>query len=150
MKFPIYTLIFVALLSVFSCGNSGDNKTGAVDNQSDTTVTDSTQSPVLTLENPVFEFGKINQGEKVYHKFKYKNTGKSNLLINDVGATCGCTVPKWSKEPLAPGQEGEIEVVFDSYGKQGMQSKKINIFSNAKQQKIEAVLRGEVVLPEGK
>ncbi|MEJ7661957.1 MAG: DUF1573 domain-containing protein [Hymenobacter sp.] len=53
------------------------------------------------------------------HTFKFTNTGKSPLLIADATASCGCTTPSWTKEPIAPGATGEMEVLFDSRGKRG-------------------------------
>ena len=52
------------------------------------------------------------------------------MLINDIRTTCGCTTPKYTKEPIAPGAEGEILVQFNSAGKSGMQNKRITILSN--------------------
>lgn len=77
------------------------------------------------------DFGEITQGTKVEHTFKFTNTGTEVLRISNVAATCGCTVPKWPKEPVAPGKTGEIKVSFNSAGKMGKQRSVVRIYSNA-------------------
>jgi len=76
------------------------------------------------------DFGKIIQGEVVSFTFFYENAGVGGLLITSASATCGCTIPNYSKEPLAPGSRGKLEVVFDSKGKMGVQNKTIAIRTN--------------------
>ncbi len=76
------------------------------------------------------DFGKIIQGEVVSFTFFYENAGVGGLLITSASATCGCTLPNYSKEPLAPGSRGKLEVVFDSKGKMGVQNKTIAIRTN--------------------
>nr|HNH67158.1 DUF1573 domain-containing protein [Bacteroidia bacterium] len=67
----------------------------------------------------------ITEGEIVSYNFKFKNSGKAPLIITQASASCGCTVPEYSKDPIAPGQEGFIKVTFNSEGKHGMTSKTI-------------------------
>ncbi|MFM6954742.1 MAG: DUF1573 domain-containing protein [Sphingobacteriaceae bacterium] len=64
------------------------------------------------------------------YDFFFTNTGKSALIISSAAATCGCTVPEYPKEPLAPGKTGIIHVVFNSTGKSGMQNKTITLTTN--------------------
>ena len=87
--------------------------------------------PVITFESDSKDFGDIKQGDKVENVFKFENTGKAPLIISDVAATCGCTVPNWPKEPIAPGKKGEIKVSFNSAGKMGKQNSVVRIYSNA-------------------
>lgn len=65
----------------------------------------------------MFDFGRINEGEKVFHNYKFKNVGKGDLLISEVNATCGCTSTKKTEEVIPPGGEGFIRAEFDSKGK---------------------------------
>ncbi|MDR6783111.1 hypothetical protein ABIE26_000401 [Pedobacter africanus] len=99
---------------------------------------------VISFEKENYDFGKINQGEKVAYSYKFKNSGKSPLIILNATATCGCTVPEVPKEPIKPGAEGEIKVVFDSNGKSGMQDKVITVTSNAQPHIASLHLTGEV------
>jgi hypothetical protein len=71
------------------------------------------------FNDTVFHFGKVQDGEKVQHKFTFKNTGKGDLTVADVHASCGCTTPEWSKEIIPPGEEGFIVATFNSSGKGG-------------------------------
>jgi hypothetical protein len=86
----------------------------------------------MEFEAPTYDFGDMYQGEKSEHIFKFINGGTAPLVFNNVLATCGCTAPKWPDKPLAPGEEGEVKVVFDSSSKIGRQNKVITIRSNAK------------------
>ena len=87
-------------------------------------------APVLTFAESQFDFGNIQPDSKVRHTFKFTNTGKTPLLIADATASCGCTTPSWTKEPIAPGSTGEMEVQFDSRGKQGLISKQVSVRAN--------------------
>ena len=73
--------------------------------------------PVITFKENSKDFGDIVQGQQVAHTFVLTNTGKQPLIISNVAATCGCTVPSWPKEPVAPGKSAEIKVSFNSTGK---------------------------------
>lgn len=84
----------------------------------------------LKFNEEEFDFGNITAGEQVTHVFKFKNTGKEPLVISNAKGSCGCTVPKWPKEPIAPGKSGEIEVKFDSKNKTGKQTKNVTITAN--------------------
>ncbi|RYY21643.1 MAG: DUF1573 domain-containing protein [Cytophagaceae bacterium] len=87
-------------------------------------------APVLTFTENQFDFGDIKPGSKVQHTFSFTNTGKTPLLIADATASCGCTTPSWTKEPVAPGAKGTLEVQFDSRGKQGLISKQVSVRAN--------------------
>lgn len=77
-----------------------------------------------------YDFGEMNEGDKVKHVFTFTNTGEEPLVISNARGSCGCTVPKWPKEPIAPGGEGEINVEFNSAGKSGPQQKTVTITAN--------------------
>jgi hypothetical protein len=106
------------------------------------------KGPVITFKESSKDFGDITQGDKVEHVFKLENTGKAPLVISNVAATCGCTVPSWPKEPIAPGKTGEIKVTFNSAGKMGKQNSVVRIYSNASEP-IEKVSMISNVLPKG-
>lgn len=77
------------------------------------------------------DFGKVAQGEKVAYTFTFTNEGSENVVLESVTTSCGCTVPMYDKKPVAPGGEGSLEVVFDTSGRQGKQTKTITVKSNA-------------------
>lgn len=95
-------------------------------------ITTNTKGAVISWEKPAFDFGDIIQGEKVMHTFKFVNTGTEPLIITNIEVTCGCTIPKgWPRDPILPGNKGEIEVQFNSSGKFGKQNKVVTVVSNA-------------------
>lgn len=77
-----------------------------------------------------YDFGDINQGDVVEHTFKFKNVGEAPLVITDTKVTCGCTTPSFTREPVAPGEDGEIQVKFNSAGKSGKVAKTVTIMAN--------------------
>jgi hypothetical protein len=78
-----------------------------------------------------YDFGTTKESEKLEHTFLFENKGKLPLILANVMTTCGCTVTKWTKKPLLPGEIGEIMVRFDTKGKIGQQTKIITVISNA-------------------
>lgn len=89
------------------------------------------QGAEITFKEKSVDFGELVQGDKVSHTFELTNSGDTPLIISNVAATCGCTVPKWPKEPIAPGAKAEVEVSFNSAGKMGKQNSVVRIYSNA-------------------
>lgn len=85
---------------------------------------------VIKFDNPVHDFGRINEGEHVATKFRFTNTGKGVLLISHAQASCGCTVPQAPKDPIKPGESNEIAVIFNSEGKRGETEKTVTIEAN--------------------
>ncbi len=76
------------------------------------------------------DFGLITEGEVKEYSFQFKNTGNSPLYIEHAKGSCGCTVPQWPKDPIAPGSSGQIVVKFNSANKVGKNSKKVTIVAN--------------------
>ncbi len=98
----------------------------------------------MTFAEKSYDFGTIDEGEKVKHVFKFTNTGKEDLVISNARGSCGCTVPNWPKEPIAPGKTGEIEVQFDSKGKKGKRNQSVTITANTEPASTVINLTGEV------
>ncbi|RQO31072.1 hypothetical protein DBR32_10225 [Taibaiella sp. KBW10] len=110
-----------------STGNLKELKTPAQSDRPKTTV---------RFDKDTFNFGTIKDGDVVEHTYKFKNTGANPLIIDDVIATCGCTIPSYTKTPVPPGQNGEIKISFNSKGKAGNVDKAITVISNAEQDRI--------------
>jgi hypothetical protein len=103
-------------------------------------------APVLNVDDPEFKFGKIKQGEKVEHTYVLSNTGKSDLLIRKVKASCGCTAVQPEKKIIGPGESVNIKTVFNSAGKMGNQNKTVTIITNdPKKSKMILWVKGEVL-----
>ena len=84
----------------------------------------------MSFDHKDYDFGTVKEGEKVAHTYTFTNTGKEPLIISSAKGSCGCTVPKWPSEPIAPGASGTIDVVFDSKGKPGKQAKRVTVNAN--------------------
>jgi hypothetical protein len=84
----------------------------------------------MTFEELTFDFGTVAEGEKVSHTYRFTNTGNEPLVLSDAKGSCGCTVPKWPREPIAPGEAGEIIVEFNSQGKKGQRNQKVTLTAN--------------------
>ena len=82
------------------------------------------------VDGEVHDFGNITDGDIAEHTFKFKNTGDAPLIIEKAQASCGCTVPAYSKEPVPPGGTGQVQVRFDSKGKLNVQNKTVTITAN--------------------
>jgi len=126
-------LIAICAATFVACQNkTNEEKAVATDGTSAATpVIAEADAPKVQIEKAVYEFGEIKQGEKVTYTFKFKNTGKTPLIITNATATCGCTQPEYPTSPIRPGDSGEIKVTFDSAGKLGLQDKVVTITSNA-------------------
>jgi hypothetical protein len=97
---------------------------------------------ILQLKESGYSFGKIPQGRPVIHVFEIVNTGKEPLLLENVQASCGCTTPEWSREPIAPGATASIKVGYNAYA-DGHFNKTVTIFYNNGQTKA-LIISGEV------
>jgi len=103
------------------------------------------KAPVASFESTKFDFGKINQREKANVKFKFKNAGKSDLIIRKIRSTCGCTTVTPPNTVIKPGEESVIEAVFDAGVRKGKQHKIITVITNdPKHSQVNLILSGEV------
>jgi archaellum component FlaG (FlaF/FlaG flagellin family) len=87
-------------------------------------------APHAEFESTEFEFGTIKQQEKVSYKYKFTNTGKTDLVIRKIKASCGCTATSPEKDVIKPGETSFIDVTFNSAGKRGKQRKTITVITN--------------------
>lgn len=153
MKWIPLSLLSLALLA--SCNNqsnqgeegTANTSTEQVESQAGDQSVDSaadSSSAVLAVEEDAYDFGIVKEGEKVEHEFTFTNTGSSPLIVSNVQASCGCTTPEYSKNPIAPGEQGSVKVVFNSAGQLGKQHKVITVTSNASTRNTVLHLRGEV------
>lgn len=106
-----------------------------------------TDGPAIKFDSLFYDFGEVTEGAKVLHKFYFKNTGNKPLVLNDVGTSCGCTIPTWPKYPIQPGAKDYILVSFDSNGRGGTTVvKNITVTSNTGNDNIIILeIRGKVL-----
>lgn len=158
MQFPIKHLCQLAfILLLFACNNhthqdqenNSGKDGGAISEMIRNPVSadnpvDSASMGKITFEETTFDFDTIAEGSIIEHRFKFRNTGKSSLIIHNARSSCGCTVPEWPEEPITPGDAGEILVRFNTTDKTGFQNKPITIFANSLPQQTVIRMRGFV------
>jgi hypothetical protein len=135
-------LISWILTTVIASGCT--NATGHKSNGSDADSNSSGKSKIVFKEYQ-HDFGKVNEGEKLSYTFLFDNTGTSDLIISSASTTCGCTVPKYDRKPISPGASGSLEVVFNTSGRSGMQTKTITVKSNASTPVVLLKITAEVI-----
>jgi hypothetical protein len=135
----------------FTCSSGGNNDLPAnvVRNPNSASgKSDPGAMPAITFEKDFHDFGNLRSGEKVTFFFKFKNTGKSLLVISDVTTSCGCTISNYPKQPIKPGEEGTVDVSFDSEGRHGIQNKTITVLSNTQPPTTTLRIKANVVEPD--
>ena len=135
-------LILTLLVSIVSCKITDKNEGREI-------TSEMLENPTtIEFEEPEYNFGEISLGSEVEFSFKFKNSGDQILIIHSVKAACGCTVLKdWPKQPIKPGESGEIPVVFNSKVA-GMQKKYVSIIANTRPSITKVYLTGTVIGPE--
>jgi len=164
------SLLFVAVVGLLAVACKDTSKADtAREVPATTTPTNSTQAPpaapaetvpvgpLTTISYPEteFDFGEIEEGEKIVHEFTFKNTGSEPLVISKAVGSCGCTVPDWPREPIAAGKEAIIKVQYDSRGKgktyaEGgrAENKRVTITANTDPANTYLYIKGKVYKPD--
>jgi len=117
MKSLLFTVCF-ALVSFLAVGQIDQNQDAAP-----------ADGPVMTLESMVVDYGTIEQHSEPLRVLKFTNTGTAPLIIKSARGSCGCTVPKFAKEPIMPGEESEIEIRYAT-NRLGKFSKTVTLTTN--------------------
>ncbi len=102
------------------------------------------QKGVMKFKEETHSFGKIEQGKPVTQEFVFTNTGTDPIVITNVSASCGCTTPSYTKDPVLPKQSGTIKATYNAAA-MGTFNKSITVFSNAESPSLTLFLKGEVV-----
>lgn len=100
--------------------------------------------PEITFDNLSYDFGEITEGDKISHKFTFKNTGNAPLTVTKANATCGCTQPSFPFIDINPGETGYIGVDYYSVNKDGPQSPEITVYTNTSKDSTTLTLVGIV------
>jgi|SRR6478736_9872975 len=98
---------------------------------------------VAAFDTQAFDFGKIKQGVPATHEFKFTNKGKVPMIITNVQASCGCTTPDWTKDPIPPGGQGFIKATYNAAAL-GAFTKSVTVTSNVENGFVQLTIRGEV------
>jgi hypothetical protein len=103
----------------------------------------------IEFKSETIDYGIIEKGSDGVRVFEFTNTGDAPLIISKVSSSCGCTIPKWSNEPILPGKSGEIQVKYDTNRVNPIR-KAITVISNADTPTKVLKIIGEVKAPDGK
>jgi len=127
-------LLAITVIGLLSACGGGEKKQNS----------QSGEKAILKFQETQFNFGAVKNGDTVRHVYKFKNEGNAPLIIKDAKVACDCTIPTWSKDPIAPGAESEIKVEFRSKDKIGTARKEIKIYANTDPEVQSIFLIGEV------
>ena len=108
----------------------GTTQTAAFEENTAAASESTSGTPKFEFKETTHDFGSITEGEIAEHVFTFTNTGDAPLVIQNTSASCGCTTPSYSREPVAPGETGEVQVKFNSQNRPGVQNKTITITAN--------------------
>lgn len=140
MNYKSIGLVIIATLALASCkkevevqdefkstevGTTQVNENVVVDNSQSMRPTAS-----MSFSKTEHDFGTINGNDVVETIFSFTNTSDTDLLISNAVGSCGCTVPEYPKQPIAPGEKADIKVSFSPKGKNGMQNKTVTLTTN--------------------
>lgn len=104
------------------------------------------KQPVFTVSETVHDFGLINEEDgEALHIFKVKNTGDAPLTISHVQSSCGCAEPEWTREPIQPGQTGDVVIIYSPTNRPGPFKKNITVYTNEKKRRQRLTIQGDVI-----
>jgi len=151
-------LFFLSLLSVLSIAvfAQEEGKSVKKSKKQETVIEEDTlpKVPVIKFKSLVHDYGNIYKGDNGVCHFEFTNAGKADLQLTNVSSSCGCTVPEWPKDPIAPGQSATIKVSYDTKRVGGI-SKSIYVDSNTGE-RVTLSIKGNIsetpqeIVPENK
>jgi len=139
MKTPaiIFTVFIIAGAAIIALNKTTPEVTSTPAPKAivDDITAGSANQPITSIQfkDSVIHAGKIEEGKLLDVEFEFTNTGTEMLIIKNVSASCGCTIPEKPEEPIAPGQSGKIKATFDSKGRAGLNQKAITVLANTKE-----------------
>ena len=139
----IKIVYLLALPVIMGCsGHNGSLPSDLVEQE--VIAQDSAVQAVIIFSKLTHDFGTILEGENVVCYFDYENTGKADLLISSVDASCGCTTPNWSREPVKAGDRKSLKIIFDATGRSGAQRKVVTVLSNASNVVVKLTIKANI------
>ena len=145
MKIKLLAPLVALLLLTYSCKQNSDKKV-----EGSTVEAKVPQGPttLIKFDHDDYNFGKVTQGQIVEHSFEFTNVGKEPLIISECHASCGCTVPEWPRDPIAPGEKGKITTKFNTAGKSGDQRKVVTVTANTEPFETYISVSGVIEVPD--
>jgi hypothetical protein len=126
-NFPV---LLMAVFAMAAC-NQRDKPTAA-EVEPDPLADSTTFTTIQWLDSTHLDLGTVKEGPEVEVAYRFRNSGNKPLIIRDVTATCGCTIPEKPAKPFAPGEEGKIKAKFNTAGRVGTNHKTLMVFANTK------------------
>ena len=130
-----FFLLLLALATTFSVQAQDADKME--------TVEEATDGPKMEFESMEVDYGTIQQDSEPFRVFTFTNTGTEPVLITNARGSCGCTVPSYSKAPVAPGESSEIKVRYDTH-RLGQFRKRVTLTTNVPGDPIVLTIKGNV------
>ncbi len=145
-------LFSFVVLSIISCSQNKSEKDISGSAVYNPITADGSQGldqlPKFEFNDTIHDFGTVIKGERVSYGFKFKNVGKSDLIIAKVSASCGCTAASYPTKPIKPGEESVIKIMFNSEGREGFQNKSAQIVANTQPNVTNLRIKAKVITPE--
>jgi hypothetical protein len=101
--------------------------------------------PKINFVKEAHDFGEVPEGKIASFDYEFVNTGNQPLIVSHVQASCGCTTPFWTKEPVLPGKKGIVKASYNSQGRPGAFSKSVTVTSNAAEGAKTLTFKGNVL-----
>jgi hypothetical protein len=139
MRKVVFGLLVAGSVVFTACDNAASKIEGVEETNSDAPasandivndVNAASGTATFQFEEERHDFGDIAEGTVAKHTFEFTNTGDAPLIIYNAQGSCGCTVPEWPREAIAPGATGEIKVSFNSAGRPGVNNKQVTLTAN--------------------
>lgn len=148
MKTINILMTFLLVLVLSACESKDTKLSTELVNNPKSAETPSNKMPTITFSKTEFDFGRILQGEVVSYTFHFTNTGNVPLIITGVEKSCGCTASDYPRQPIAPGEGGDIKITYDSKGHFGFQTKTVTVITNAIPSSTVLRIKAEVRTPD--
>jgi hypothetical protein len=135
-----YAFLCSIIVAQISCDKKQEESTSM-----DSVHVKALKTTKMEFIEPEFEFGNVNEGDTAKHEFIFKNTGTEPLYVRDAKASCGCTIPQWTKDTIPPGADGKILVQFNSKGRPGDFTKSVTVMANTDPEASVITIKGHVI-----
>ncbi|MFK5879406.1 MAG: DUF1573 domain-containing protein [Flavobacteriaceae bacterium] len=153
MKKVVFMAVALAIVTFTSCTKESASAKVKVENVKEAELRDAAISkgaPIIEWDKTEHDFGTINQGDKVETVFTLTNVGEGDLIVTKAKGSCGCTVPQWPREAIAPGKTAEIKVVFNSRSKKNKSTNTITLTTNTAKGSEVVRIKAFVKVPKSK
>ena len=146
-KIVIASILALSTIVLISCNQTNASSKVNITNLENAKKRDveiSKGAALISFDKTEFNFGTVKEGDIVDVEFTVTNSGKTDLVITNAQPSCGCTVPKWPREAIKPGESSKILAKFNTAGKPNRQNKTITLYTNTAKGREVLVIKGNV------